>query len=167
LEIVKRAAAIHFQFMKAPGITSLIGILLVSPLSAQTTDIPANPLVPGGKTKTRSIGGGTNPGVSVTPAQPETRLITYVVLSESRLWTSSDGKPLEAKLIAFEDMVVKAEGTAAPTPPANPTVIRDGNARLLVNKKPVILPLERLSSPDREFIERIRESLAKKAAAGK
>lgn len=155
---------------KAPGITSLIGILLVSSLPAQTTDIPANPLVPSGKTKTRSIGGGTNPGVSVTRAKPETRLVTYVVLSESRMWTSSDGKPLDAKLIAFEDMVVKAEGSAAPampTPPANPTVVRDGSARLLVNKQPVVLSLERLSAPDREFIERIRDSLAKKAAAGK
>ncbi|RYD19698.1 MAG: hypothetical protein EOP88_17995 [Verrucomicrobiaceae bacterium] len=148
--------------------TSLIGFLLVSPLPAQSTEIPGNPLVPG-KTKTRAIGGGTDSGVTVTPAKPETRLVTYVVLSESRMWTSSDGKPLEAKLIAFEDIVVKAEGTnapAMPTPPANPTVVRDGSARLLVNKKPVVLSLERLSAPDREFIERIRASLAKKAAAG-
>lgn len=155
--------------MKTPGTTFLTGILLVSPLLAQTTEIPGNPLVPG-KTKTRSTGGATNPGVSVTPAKPETRLVTHVVLSESRMWTSSDGKPLEAKLIAFEDLVVKAEGTTAPampTPPANPTVVSDGNARLLVNKKPVTLALERLSEADRTFIENIRSNLARKAAAGK
>ncbi|RYD32669.1 MAG: hypothetical protein EOP85_21505 [Verrucomicrobiaceae bacterium] len=154
--------------MKIPGVTSLIGILLVSSLQAQTTEIPANPLVPSGKTNTRAIGGGTNPGASVVPSRTQTRLVTHIVLSESRMWTSSDGKPLEAKLIAFEDMVAKVpEGSSAPampTPPANPTVVRDGSARLLVNKKPVVLPLERLSAPDRELIERIRLSIAKKAA---
>lgn len=149
---------------------TLLGIILASSLLAQV-EIPANPIVKPGKSAARSIGGGTDPGVSIVPAKPDQRYVTHIVLSESRLWTSSDGKPLEAKLIAFEDLVASVpQGSAEPVmppPPAHPTVVRDGNVRLLVNKKPVTLALDRLSEGDRAFVENVRTSLARKAAAGK
>lgn len=90
------------------------------------------------------------------------RYTTHVVLSESRTWTSSDGRPLEAKLLAFEDMVVEAiQGSpqpALPDPPKHPTVVRNERVRLLVGRKPVEVPLSRLSQTDRDFIERIRRA---------
>jgi hypothetical protein len=90
------------------------------------------------------------------------RYTTHVVLSESRIWTSAEGKPLEAKLLAFEDLVVeKAQGNETPDlpePPKHPTVVRDGKVRLLIGKKPVELPLARLSQADRDFVERIRRA---------
>ncbi len=133
-------------------------------------EIPGNPLVKPGKSTTRKTGGGTDTGISVVPSQPEQRHITFIVLSESRMWTSADGKPLDAKLIAFEDLVVPVpQGSAEPVmpkPPAHPTVVREGKVRLLVNKKPVALPLERLSEADRTFVETVKTNLARKAAAG-
>lgn len=148
---------------------TLLGILLASPLPAQR-DIPGNPMVKPGKSPSRTIGGGADSGASVVPTKPDQRYVTHVVLSESRLWTSSDGKPLEAKLIAFEDLVAQVpqgSSESVMSPPANPTVVRDGNVRLLVNKKPVILALVRLSEADRTFVEKLKTSLAKKAGAGK
>lgn len=115
--------------MNTPRVATLLGILLASPLLAQV-EIPANPVAKPGKTTARSIGGGTDSGVSIVPAKPDQRYVTHIVLSESRLWTSNDGKPLEAKLVAFEDLVAQApQGSSEPvmpSPPAHPTVVRDG-----------------------------------------
>jgi hypothetical protein len=90
------------------------------------------------------------------------------VLSESRVWGSADGKTLEGKLIAFEDSVAEAPANAAepiaPSPPANPTVVRGGKARLLVKGKAFEIPLSRLVKADQDFIEQIRAGIAKRAA---
>lgn len=130
----------------------------------------AKPGTPGGF-KTRSAGGSLNPGATLNPPKPPVaRYVTHIVLYEYRMWSSSDGKPLEAKLIAFEDLVVEAaQGTVPemPKPPARPTVIRDGKIRLLVKNKPVTVALDRLSESDREFVAAIDAALTKKAAAGK
>lgn len=148
------------------------GFMVTSPAVAQV-DFPANPTVSPKKFSTRPIGGGVNPGAAVdsgTTANPNVRHVTYIVLYEYRMWTSTEGKPLEAKLIAFEDLVVEAPKDAAepvmPTPPAHPTVTREGKIRLLVGKKPVEIALDRLSQADREFIDQMKAALAKKAAAG-
>jgi hypothetical protein len=107
-------------------------------------------------------------GVSVAapaPTPPVTTTITYVTLSPARQWLSSDGKSLLGKLIAFEDFRVQTTGKAAapmPDMPKNPTVVRDGKARLLVNGKPFEIALDRLSEADRQFVEGIRAGLAKK-----
>lgn len=113
-----------------------------------------------------------NPGVSVDTTKSQTsnvRYVTHIVLYQNRFWTSAEGKPLEAKLIAFEDLVAEVpKGATEPamsSPPANPTVVRDGKIRLLVDKKPVELALGRLSQQDREFIDQMKAALAKKAAA--
>lgn len=144
----------------------LLGLSCVSSLFAQT-EFPGNPTVSPKKTETRSTGGSSS--ASGTTNHQMVRYVTHVVLSESRTWTSSDGKPLEAKLIAFEDLTVEApQGSAAPqmpTPPAHPTVIKGEKVRLLVGQKPVELAIARLSQPDQEFVAQIKASLAKKAAA--
>lgn len=138
--------------------------LLATQASAQR-DVPPPP---GVKIKPRAIDGGGQGGVEVVPkSPPKARYTTHIVLSESRTWTSSDGKPLEAKLLAFEDLVTEApEGAAPPAPPEppkHPTVVRGDKVRLLVNRKPVEVPLSRLSQADQDFIERIRR--AKEAPA--
>lgn len=85
------------------------------------------------------------------------------------MWSNKEGKPLEAGLIAFEDLVAEVpKGSAEPVmpdPPANPTLIRDGKIRLLVKQKPVEIAIDRLSQADREFIDQMKAALAKKAAA--
>jgi hypothetical protein len=121
--------------------------------------------VPSGKggTGTRTIDGGSSVSPGIAPARPNdekiTQHITQLSLSEMRLWTSSDGKVIEAKLIAFEDLRVEAVNGAVvkqPEPPKYPSVVKDGSVRLAVNRKPVVLPLVRLSKEDQEFVEKIR-----------
>ncbi len=135
-------------------------------LQAQVV-IPATPK----KFTKRTMPGGTGgftitPGVAPSaPAPPPTvRTVTYVTLSGARQWTSTDGKPLLAKLIAFEQVVTESKAQdpapAAPTLPAKPTVVRDGRVRLLAGTTPYELPLERLSPADREFIETVRRAVA-------
>ena len=114
--------------------------------------------------------GGSSGGVEVIPrdaGKPKTvRYVTYIVLSTSRLWTSPDGKNIEGKLIAFEDMVIEApKGAAAPpnpTPPESPTVVRDEKIRLLVKDKPIVVALSRFSAGDVEFVEQVRKAYTKK-----
>ena len=118
----------------------------------------------------RPIGGVTPGGVTVIPRDggevPKARYVTYAVLSVSRIWTSTEGKNIQGKLIAFEDMIVEApKGELAPPsppPPASPTVIRDGKVRLLVGEKPAVFPITRLIEPDREFIEGVQKAMRKK-----
>ena len=145
-------------------------MLVLGAVSAQTV-VPANPR----KFVTRPIGGGTSGGVEVIPREGTTdakvRYVTHVILSEERSWTSTDGRVLLATLIAFDDLVVEASKGAAlpemPAPPANPTVVRSGKIRLVADRKPVELALERLSQPDRDFVEQIRAARAKKTSAAK
>ncbi len=157
--------------MKMRFFTGLM-LLAGSPWVLGQVDFPGNPTVTPKKFQTRPLGGGVNPGVTVEPGKTvatTVRYVTHIVLYESRFWTSTEGKPLEAKLIAFEDLVVEAPKGAEPvmpTPPTHPTVTRDGKARLLVNKKPVEIALDRLSLADRELISQIKEALAKKAGGG-
>ena len=121
----------------------------------------------------RPIGSGTTGGAILTPGgkrpPQKIRYTVHLILSELRQWTSADGKTMHAKLIAFEDLVAETpKGVDEPTvsdPPAHPTVVRDGKVRLVFNnskKKPFLLPLNRLSQPDREFIEKTRLAHAKK-----
>lgn len=143
------------RFMKVPVILSSLGVGAWMTASAQIV-VPASPK----RFTTRPIGdsGGTGQ-VEVIPkdaAMPKKRTITYMVLAESRPWTSSEGKVLEAKLIAFEDVIIEGESTAAPQPTPHLTVVRNGRVRLFAGKKSYELELSRLSEADREFIEQIR-----------
>ena len=137
----------------------------LQPVLAQM-DIPGNPTVPPNGFKTRTTSGSTDTGATVKPSEKSVRNVTHIVLFEYRMWSSTEGKPLEAKLLAFEDLVAEAPpGTTPemPAPPAHPTVVRNGNVRLLVGKKPVVVPLSRLSEADREFVADIEAALARKA----
>lgn len=155
--------------MKQAVIGFLLGWAMVGGAAAQV-------VLPGGAKSpvTRPIGGGVNGGVNGgasisggTPAPAKQRYTTHIVLSESRVWQNLDGRTLEGKLLAFEDVVTEVVAGAgeppAPVPPANPTVVRNGKVRLLVGKKPFELPLTNLVKADQEFIESIRAALAKKA----
>lgn len=107
------------------------------------------------------------PSIAPTNTKDEkiTRYISQLSLTEIRQWTSTEGKVIEAKLIAFEDLVVESrEGVEPqpPEPPKHPTVVRDGMVRLAVNRKPMVLPLSRLINSDQKFIEKIRVQHAPK-----
>lgn len=140
------------------------GLLLASGLWAQMT-VPATPK----RMVTRS--GNNMGGVSITSSDvagdQKVRYTTHLVLSDARQWTSTDGKTLQAKLIAFEDIVVETpKGAAqppAPTPPPTLTVIRAGKIRLVSNQKVFELALERLSRGDRDFVELVSTSRTKTA----
>ena len=139
-------------------------------LALAQAGIPMNPMYHPKKLPTRSVGGNTDAGATTEPPQQQkVRQITHIVLYEYRMWSNTEGKPLEAKLIAFEDLVAEGPADAKelkmPEPPANPTLKKDGKIRLLVKDKPVEVALEKLSLGDREFIDQMQAALDKKAAA--
>jgi hypothetical protein len=150
--------------MKGFLLAGLLGSHVVLSASAQVT--PAHPK----NFKTRPIGArGASATEILRPEEPpKVRQITYFVLADFRQWTSSDGRPLSGKLIAFEDLVVEtpqgSELPSAAVPPEHPTVVAAGKVRLLVNNKPFEVPLERLSQTDRDFVEKLRAAHARKAA---
>ena len=151
--------------MKYSLIAGLTGLLLACGISAQVV-VPSTPKRMVSRSTGHSGAGGVSISSSDGSADQKVRYTTHLVLSDSRSWTSSDGKTLQAKLIAFEDLVVEApKGAAqpsAPVPPATLTVIRGGKIRMVSNQKPFELPLERLSQADRDFVEQIRAAHAKK-----
>jgi hypothetical protein len=118
-------------------------------------------------------GGSASLGLSPQSARPApvVKEISYLTLSDARQWTSTDGKVLVGKLIAYEQMEQvltsgqSATTTTAPALPARPTVIRQGQIRLLVQQKAFELPLDRLSQADRDFIQERDGAIAKQAAA--
>jgi len=69
-------------------------------------------------------------GIQVIPpsgTEPKkARYITHIVLSVSRQWMSTDGKLVEGKLIAFEDLVVEAEAGNS----VNPLLACDWNTQV-------------------------------------
>ncbi len=121
-------------------------------------------------------GGSASLGLSPQSAKPApvVKEISYLTLSDARQWTSTDGKVIIGKLLAHEQMeqvltsgqsAATTTTTAAPVLPARPTVIRQGQIRLLVQQKAFELPLDRLSQADRDFIQERDAAIAKQAAA--
>lgn len=152
-------AAWHDHRMKA------ILLAMMFCISAVAQVVPTTPT----KFGKRIIGGGSGSAeVSVTAppaAERMVRLTSYLSLSETRQWSSTDGRSLLGKLIAFEDLVLEVPQSQAATaqmPKLNgkPTVIRDTSARILVNQTAHIIPLSRLSQPDRDFVEKVRAAVA-------
>lgn len=149
-------------------------LLAALPVGAQVVN-PAT----GRKFETRTINGnGGNNGVSINttakPAPPtRTTLTSYFIVGEARQWKSTDGKSLLGTIIIFEDAVIEFEAAnpaaareavgKAPTPklPEKPTLIRNARIRLLVNQKPVEIPLERLSAEDRQYVDDLNARLPK------
>lgn len=152
--------------MKAIYLAGFFGLWISTPVISQVV-VPAHPK----KFTTRPLGNGGGVAVDVQPREPTksvVRYVTHIILFDDRMWTSTEGKPLSGKLIAFEDLVAETpKGAAAPVMPSapeKPTATRGGKIRLLVNKKPVEVALARLSESDREFVSQIEAALAKKAA---
>lgn len=149
-------------------------LLAALPVSAQVVN-PAT----GKKFETRTINGsGGNNGVSINttakPAPPtKTKLTSYFIVGEPRQWKSTDGKSLLGTIIIFEDAVIEFEAATpaaareavekapAPKMPEKPTLVRDARIRLLVNQKPVEIPLERLSEEDRQYVDDLNARLPK------
>lgn len=152
----------------------LILFAMAAPLRAQVI-LPAT----GKKFDTRTINGsGGTSGVSINntaqPAPPtKTRLTSYFLLGDPRQWKSTDGKSLLGTLTIFEDSVLEfdaanpaaareaAQKAPPPKMPDKPTLLRDGKIRLLVNQKPIEVPLERLSEADRKYVEDLNARLPK------
>jgi hypothetical protein len=158
-----RINPLHFLHMNAllPAVVVLaFGSL---PLRAQT--LPATPATPT-KFDTRRIGDTVNGGgtVGFMPAKPQTvvRTVTHIVLGEPRQWKLTDGKFFVGKLIAFEDIVTEGNTATAPVVPKNPTVVRDGKARLLVDARVYEVTLQSFGPDERKFIEDTRAALAAK-----
>ena len=151
----------------------LLGASMLPGLHATAQVVPTTPTTFGKKivgsstttSSTVSQTGGTSAstGVSAPKVEPVVRTTTYIVLPPARQWTSSDGRPLLAKLIAFEDVTkekpVSAGATTDSQPelPAKPTVIRDGKIRLLAGQRPYEVPLDKLSQADQDFIKSIKQ----------
>ncbi len=152
----------------------LLIFLVTASLSAQVI----NPTT-GKKFETRDLNGsGGSGGVSINaatkPASPtKTKLTSYFILGEPRQWKSKDGRSLLGAIITFEESVIEfdaanpaaAREAVEKAPPAKmpekPTLIRDGKARLMVNKKPVEVALELLSDDDRKYVEDLNARLPK------
>jgi len=136
--------------MRALVILSVL--LLASFAEAHVT--PSNPseftkrgLSDSGSSGTASVG--------VTAKPPKVLTITYTAVSPVRGWTNTDGKTIQAQLLAF----------SAPEPgqPGAVEIIREGKFRLLVpgSRGPVEYPMEKLQEEDKIEIERIAKAAAK------
>jgi hypothetical protein len=149
----------------------LILFAMAAPLSAQVI-LPTT----GKRFDTRTINGnsGVNINNAAQPAPPtKTKLTSYFMLGDPRQWKSTDGRSLLGTIITFEESVIEFDAAnpaaareavekAPPAKmPAKPTLIREGKIRLLVNKKPVEIPLERLSDEDRKYVEDLNARLPK------
>jgi hypothetical protein len=120
----------------------------------------------------RDLGGGTTgAAVNAVPPKQETivRTTTYLSLSETRQWTSTEGKPLMAKLIAFEDITIEtvkgqtpADTQQLPKLTGKPTVVKDSKVRLMANQRPYEVALDKLSQADRDFVEKVRMAVTGK-----
>jgi hypothetical protein len=111
----------------------------------------------------RNIDGSQDIQPNIAPSRSKdeivTRAVTHVVLGDQRQWASADGRTIDGKLIAFEDLLLESKkgvAPAMPDPPKHPTVVRDGKIRLSVNQKPVVIALSKLSVADQEYVEKIR-----------
>lgn len=122
-----------------------------------------------GSTSISEGSGSSSAGVSMAKPDPMVHTTTYIVLSGARQWTNHDGKPLLAKLIAFEDVTTVTKqsaatsGGASAAPPitGKPTVVRDGKVRLYADKKPYEVPLDKLSAADQAFVETVKRGVEK------
>ena len=85
--------------------------------------------------------------------------VTYVAVCESRDWKNSDGRTIQASLIAWEQGG-EAQGRL------DLTLVNDGKVRLLLpTRKVAEYPLSQLSEGDRKFVDGL--VLARRQAAEK
>lgn len=150
----------------ASGITvTLLAFLSLPPAAAPGQAVPTTPT----KFDTKPVGAATSStGAAIAPPKAPAstlRQVTYLTLSPLRTWTSTDGKSLNGKLIAWEETV-----TTGPTPQAlpdqplttRPTVLKNNKARLLIGTKAYEVPLDRLGPEEQKFIRDLQTRLAAK-----
>jgi len=142
-----------------------LSALLFFPAAVLAQAVPTTPT----KFDIKPITGPTSSaGATITSKStaPMVRQTIYLTLSPLRQWTSSDGKTLMGKLIAWEESVTTTPG--APPPVAEklltekPTVLKDGKARLLIENKAYELPLSRLDAESQKFIQQLHTQLSTK-----
>lgn len=158
---------------------TILGLLVLAAVPAMAQI--ATPTTPT-KFGTRSISGGTNSGsatinTTTPPAETTVRLVSHFTVDGPRQWKSTDGRSLLGSLIAYEDSVTEmkvanraaataaAQNAPAPKAPDKFTIVRDGKIRLLVNQKPVEVPLDRLAEDDRAHATKVADAVAKQQAA--
>ena len=93
--------------------------------------------------ETRNTGGTEEGEVSIEKEEGKTTKVTFTAVTASRDWKDAKGKVIRGRLLAFE----AADGEVA-------DLVRDGKVRLLVDgaKRFSLLPLEKLSTEDRNYI---------------
>lgn len=157
--------------------TILGALILMAVHAAAQIATPTTPT----KFATRAMTGGSGTATATVnptaPAETTVRLVSHFTLDGPRQWKSTDGRSLLGSIIAFEDSVVEmkaanraaavaaAQKAPAPDAPKKFTIIRDGKVRLLVNQKPVEVPLDRLSEEDRTYANQVNDAMAKQQAA--
>ncbi|MBL9133616.1 MAG: hypothetical protein JNG86_20570 [Verrucomicrobiaceae bacterium] len=156
-------------------------LFILAVAAGQAAGQVATPTTPT-KFGTRAMTGGTSGGnasvnVTTPPAETTVRLVSHFTLDKPRQWKSTDGRSLLGSIIAFEDSVVEmkaanraaamvaAQNAPAPKPPEKFTIIHDGKVRLLVNQKPVEVPLDRLSEEDRAYVTTVNDAAGGKPPA--
>ena len=139
-------------------------LLLAVPASAMAQVVPTTPT----KFSTKPVGAATaTTGAAINPPStaPTVKQITYLTLSPLRQWTSTDGKTLMGKLIAWEETVTSGptpQSATAPPVTTRPTVLKNNQVRLLVDRKAYPVALERLDPDARKFIGELEAQLAAK-----
>ncbi len=139
-------------------------LLLAVPAAALAQVVPTTPT----KFSTKPVGAATaTTGATINPPStaPAVKHITYLTLSPLRQWTSTDGKTLMGKLIAWEETVTSGPTPQAATAPpitTRPTVLKNNQVRLLIDRKAYPVALERLDPASRKFIEELQANLASK-----
>ena len=125
--------------------------LLASAVEAVLADDPA---ADARKRMVERPGGGIG---FVTPARKQQKVTTIYItaISQLREWTSSDGRKMQGRLLAY----------SAPKPgeTGQVVVIKEGKIKLLRSgtKKPADLLLSKLSKEDQDFVRQIAEKAAK------
>ncbi|RYD34707.1 MAG: hypothetical protein EOP86_10335 [Verrucomicrobiaceae bacterium] len=149
---------------------------ILSALSAAApaqTPVPVTPATPQ-SFKFKPTGQTSTAGATIAPAPvPAVKQTTYLTLGRMRQWTNAQGNPRIGQLIAWEQTVVtvpvtspdakKTSADATPPPVSGkPTIVRDGKIRLLIDRKPYEVPLDRLAPADQDYIKQFEASLAQK-----
>ena len=139
-------------------------LLLAVPAAALAQVVPTTPT----KFSTKPVGAATaTTGATINPPStaPTVKHITYLTLSPLRQWTSTDGRTLMGKLIAWEETVTTGpapQSATAPPVTTQPTVLKNNQIRLLIDHKAYPVPLERLDPDARKFIGELQAHLVAK-----
>ena len=150
------------------GLAVLIGMAALPCLPGTVFGqvVPSTPR----KFATRGLDGGGSASAGIdakpTPTPPKIKEIVYIVLSQNRNFKSTDGKTLIGRVIAFDPAPDASGKVPTPVDPAKagpdapkPIVVKDGKVRLLVDKKPYEVPLDRLVEEDRQFVDDIKQRI--------